>query len=85
MDIPEYTFKEVGYSGSLQDIANILEYPQEQVLFSGLETEGSVTRLLVLYLLSSVQKATVRDILSAKTEIASESRSKILPSKMWRK
>ena len=35
MDIPEYTFKEVGYSGSLQDIANILEYPQEQVLFSG--------------------------------------------------
>ena len=36
MDIPEYTFKEVGYSGSLQDIANILEYPQEQVLFSGL-------------------------------------------------
>ena len=36
MDIPEYTFKEVGYSGPLQDIANILEYPQEQVLFSGL-------------------------------------------------
>ena len=36
MDIPEYTFKEIGYSGSLQDIANILEYPQEQVLFSGL-------------------------------------------------
>ena len=36
MDIPEYTFKEVGYSGSLQDIANILEYPQEQVLFSGI-------------------------------------------------
>ena len=35
MDIPEYTFKEIGYSGSLQDIANILEYPQEQVLFSG--------------------------------------------------
>ena len=36
MDIPEYTFKEVGYSGSLQDIANILEYPQEQVLLSGI-------------------------------------------------
>ena len=35
MDIPEYTFKEIGYSGSLQDIANILEYPQEQLLFSG--------------------------------------------------
>ena len=35
MDISEYTFKEIGYSGSLQDIANILEYPQEQVLFSG--------------------------------------------------
>ena len=36
MDIHEYTLWEVGYSGSLQDIANILEYPQEQVLFSGL-------------------------------------------------
>ena len=35
MDIHEYTLWEVGYSGSLQDIANILEYPQEQVLFSG--------------------------------------------------
>ena len=37
MDIHEYTLWEVGYSGSLQDIANILEYPQEQVLFSGTE------------------------------------------------
>ena len=36
MDIHEYTLWEVGYSGSLQDIANILEYPQEQVLFSGI-------------------------------------------------
>ena len=36
MDIHEYTLWEVGYCGSLQDIANILEYPQEQVLFSGL-------------------------------------------------
>ena len=36
MDIHEYTLWEVGYSGSLQDIANILEYPQEQVLFSGM-------------------------------------------------
>ena len=35
MDIHEYTLWEVGYCGSLQDIANILEYPQEQVLFSG--------------------------------------------------
>ena len=35
MDIHEYTLWEVGYSGSLQDIANILEYHQEQVLFSG--------------------------------------------------
>ena len=35
MDIHEYTLWEVGYSGSLQDITNILEYPQEQVLFSG--------------------------------------------------
>ena len=35
MDIHEYTLWEVGYSGSLQDIANVLEYPQEQVLFSG--------------------------------------------------
>ena len=35
MDIHEYTLWEVGYFGSLQDIANILEYPQEQVLFSG--------------------------------------------------
>ena len=41
MDIPEYTFKEVGYSGSLQDIANILEYPQEQVLFSGIKHSAS--------------------------------------------
>ena len=40
MDIHEYTLWEVGYSGSLQDIANILEYPQEQVLFSGLLLAG---------------------------------------------
>ena len=38
MDIHEYTLWEVGYCGSLQDIANILEYPQEQVLFSGYES-----------------------------------------------
>ena len=36
MDIHEYILWEVGYSGSLQDIANILEYPQEQVLLSGM-------------------------------------------------
>ena len=42
MDIHEYTLWEVGYFGSLQDIANILEYPQEQVLFSGrIRTEFS--------------------------------------------
>ena len=47
MDIPEYTFKEVGYSGSLQDIANILEYPQEQVLFSGMYNGVSIVSVLI--------------------------------------
>ena len=46
MDIPEYTFKECGYSGSLQDIANILEYPQEQVLFSGNHQMKYITLML---------------------------------------
>ena len=51
MDIPEYTFKEIGYSGSLQDIANILEYPQEQVLFSGISQNwtGKMFQALVGY------------------------------------
>ena len=50
MDIPEYTFKEVGYSGSLQDIANILEYPQKQVLFSGILKIETVRRFFINYI-----------------------------------
>ena len=61
MDIPEYTFKEIGYSGSLQDIANILEYPQEQVLFS--ENIGNICKtthtsdLIILHSVS-IKKST---------------------------
>ena len=55
MDIHEYTLWEVRYSGSLQDIANILEYPQEQVLFSGIisDTESCIilgSRTKIIYL-----------------------------------
>ena len=46
MDIHEHTLWEVGYCGSLQDIANILEYPQEQVLFSGICLQVIMYQLL---------------------------------------